>query len=303
MILFNGSSGSLGAYFGPALADRGQRGFALRSRLECRDELNTELAAVASHATPGSRLTFVQLAAKVSVPACEQDPDAAYQTNVVDTVETVRSVCAWGSERGCKVTVIYVSSGHVYAARPAGAAIAEADPTAPRSVYARTKLQAERALQDLARDAGVQCVIARVFGLIAPCQPAHYVLPGLIQRVVAERVDAIPGLSFVRDYVDSRDVCEILLDIAMQETLPSGIVNVCSGKPVTLRELVELIAHAVKPNDAERLLRSVAEAPARPDDIPWIVGSTARLVSILGREPLRISREQTVRDAVSVLRS
>src|SRR5439155_15956129 len=131
---------------------------------------------------------------------------------------------------GLAPRVVYVSSGHVYAAAQPGIRLTEHHPVAPRTVYARTKLAAEQALAERARARGCALIIARVFGLIAPRQPAHYVLPGLIRRVSEGRLEGVPGLSYYRDYLDSRDVCDVLIALAAQAGAEPTVVNVCSGR-------------------------------------------------------------------------
>lgn len=301
MILFNGSSGSLGAYLGPALSTRGLGHRALKARLEARAELEAELDSCTDDCRRDGWLVLLQLAALVSVPACERKPKAAFRTNVVHTLSTVRSVCEFGLGLGCRVSVVYVSSGHVYAAQPASVRLSEQHPTGPRSVYANTKLQAESGVQELCDGLGVRSVIARVFGLVAPRQPDNYVLPGMFRRVRERQLSAVPGLSFARDYLDARDVCECLLDLALVEDDEQQLVNVCSGRPVKLRELVELIIDCVRPAEKDQLLSELGEAPARPDDVPWIVGDPSRASALLGRDLQRIPLLQTVKDAAALL--
>jgi len=296
MIVFNGSSGSLGAYFGEALAARGHSGFAVRARLEDRAGLRAELDALPSG---NGNLIFVQMAAKVSVPECERDPRAARETNVIHTLDTVGEVCDFGRRRGLAVTVVYVSSGHVYAAQPEGVVITEEHPLGPRSVYAHTKLEAERGVEEITSANDARCVVTRVFGLVAPRQPENYLLPGLLRRVIEGRIADVPGLSFARDYLDSRDVCQAILDLAARPEPRDSVFNVCSGRPVRLRDLLGLILRESRPKEADRLLATATEAPARPDDVPWIVGSTARLRAVLEREPQRIALAETVRDALT----
>jgi nucleoside-diphosphate-sugar epimerase len=304
IVVYNGQTGSLGAYRAAAVQARaadGVRALALRSRLEERAKLREELDALAADtaggARAGERVLLVQLAARVSVPACERDPDGAFRTNVTDTAATVEEICRWADARQVNLTILYISSGHVFAQQPAGRLVREEDPVAPRSVYARTKLEAEGRLAELARAAGRPLTVARVFGLIAPKQPAGYLLPGLIRRVTEEQLVGIPGLSFFRDYLDARDVCQILLELGERRGPPHTLVNVCSGQSVRLRDLLEEIARAMKPARADALLAQATEAPARPDDIPWIVGDPARLTAALGRPAPRRALAETVADA------
>lgn len=296
MIIYNGASGGIGRYLGPCIADRGLEGRPLASRLEDQDALATELAEL--RAT--GEVTFIHLAARVSVPACEADPVAAHRINVELAAETARRVFDWASGQSVSVRMVYVSSGHVYAAGAEGVRLSEDAPLGPRSVYARTKLHAEEMLSALSDEAAMPMRIARVFGLVAPRQQAGYVLPSLVERVRTDRLDVIPGLDFSRDYLDARDVCEAILDLAGAEwTTGSRVVNVCSGVPVTIRELLAAVVRAWTPAIDPAVVDTALAGPGRPDDVRWIVGDPSRLEALTGRATRRTPLATTVADAVS----
>jgi GDP-4-dehydro-6-deoxy-D-mannose reductase len=302
MILWNGSTGSLGGYMQEAVARWGTRpGRALASRLEDRDGLGRELDALA--ATPdlpaGSPVCLVQMAAMVSVPGCEREPERAHRTNVVDTAATVRAFVVWAQGRGLRPGVVYVSTGHVYAVQPPGTRLREDSPVAPRSAYARSKAQGEEALVALGRELGAPVAVARVFGLIAPRQPPHYVLPGLIARARRRDLGAVPGASCVRDYLDSRDVCRSLVRLAEGARVPE-VANVCSGEGVSIRAMLDEILRLAYPGQAAELCARVGEAPGRPDDIPWIVGDPTTLTQVTGDDARRIDLAQTIADALQI---
>ncbi len=295
MILYNGASGGLGRYLAEPLRRIGETAHDLTARLEDQPGLVAEL----SRLDPGGTVTFIHLAARVSVPACEADPDGAHNTNVSLARATVATVLDWASRHDASARVIYVSSGHVYAAQPDGSRLAEDAPTLPRSVYARTKLEAEQELLSLPSGRGVPMVIARVFGLLAPRQAPNYVLPALVQRVRTGQLAGIPGLDFARDYLDARDVCEDLRLLASARWPDSPlVVNVCSGVPVTIRELLRVVLNEVAGDRADDIARSVTAAPGRPDDTRWLVGDPSRFISLTGNPPQRIPLARTVADAV-----
>jgi len=309
IVIYNGKSGGLGAYFAGQVPSHVQQ-FALTARLEARGELTDELSALSARLSADDEpLVFFHLAAKVSVPACEQDPATAYKTNVIDAEATARDVCEWAQRQKRTLKLVYVSSGHVYAERPPQTRIDERYECSPRSVYARTKLQAETRLSTLAGRFGVPLTIARVFGLIAPLQPQNYVLPGLIRRVQERQLDAIPGLSFVRDYLDARDVSDCLLALGSATEAGVTVVNVCSGEATRLRDLLAMVAQRwttdqrLPAEHAHDMLARASEAPARPDDVAWIVGDPSRLMRIIGRSPRRITVAQTIADALQAPRA
>lgn len=295
VIVYNGASGGLGRYLAEPLLRAGETIHALAARLEDQSKLAAEL----SWLDAGGAMTFIHLAARVSVPACESDPSGAHSTNVVLAHATVETVIDWALRRGADVRVIYVSSGHVYAAQPDGSRLSEDAPLGPRSVYAQTKLAAEQDLLALASTRGVPIIVARVFGLLAPHQAPNYVLPALIERARNGNLDGIPGLDFARDYLDARDVCEnlrLLASAPWPDTSP--VVNICSGVAVTIRELLRAVLEEIDPKRADVAARHATAAPGRSDDIRWLVGDPSAFIHLTGNLPQRIPLSRTVADAV-----
>jgi nucleoside-diphosphate-sugar epimerase len=174
-----------------------------------------------------------------------------------------------------------------------GSKITENDPLRPRSVYAQTKVEAEKILGDLAQKTATPFLIGRVFGLISPSQPPFYVLPGLIRRVKERNFRDVPGLDYVRDYLDARDVCRhiaMLCDLSWDE----DIINICSGEATSIRDLMAL---AAKEGGVEKEFLALATAaPGRADDIPFIVGDPARLLKKTHATTRQISLFQTVKE-------
>ncbi|MCI0421779.1 MAG: NAD(P)-dependent oxidoreductase [Acidobacteria bacterium] len=301
-IFYNGSTGSLGQYLGAALIKFGIQGQALHSRLEDAAALTHELSLSEPGISANAPVILLQMAALVSVTACEENPDQAFKTNVTDTLETVKIFVHWARQSNATPIVVYVSTGHVYKTLSKRIPVTEDQELAPRSVYAKTKLEAETLLKELAEQLGLSVLVGRVFGLIAPRQPPHYVLPGLIRRVQSERLANIPGLEYYRDYLDSRDVCDALVQLctlAVPKADNPRVVNICSGKGVSIRRLMEEIIFAVKPQRHQEMLSNLSPGPGRPDDVPWLVGSSKRLEEMTGRKLQQISLTQTIRDALS----
>jgi len=294
VILYNGQTGGLGRYFTAAARDANLVALPLRSRLEDRRGLFDELSYVFEPQLRSEEsVTFVQMAAQVSVPLCENDPVATYQTNVVDTLATVRDFVEWAHKRRREAKIIYVSTGHVYAASPVP--VYEDALAFPATMYAASKLAAEHALQLLSRSSGVVCVVARVFGLVSPSQPAYYILPGLIRRVLQRDTSPIPGLDYTRDYLDSRDVCRVLLSLCRLSFDANEVINVCSGVPVQVHELFNIVCQELGAK-----LKPEA-ASGRPGDLKYLVGANSKLLS-LGMQTRTISLQQTVHEAVEQLK-
>jgi nucleoside-diphosphate-sugar epimerase len=305
MIFYNGTTGSLGRYFTDAVKSAGVPATALRSRLEDRDGFREELSAFSGQFVHGPVYTFIHFAAKVSVPWCEANAFEARKTNVTDTLEATRIFVDFCRKSGAVPKIIYVSSAHLYARNEE--AIHESDPLLPRSVYAKTKLEAEKALLAFSKVENFDFRIVRVFGLVAPIQPENYILHAMLKRAREKRVRDIPGLSGVRDYLDSRDVCRALVRIVnlpdgdFSRVCPDRILNLSAGEGVTIRALAEASIRATYPeSEAEALVAEMTEAPPRADDVPRIVGAVDRFLALFGDNPRSISLDETIRDALAV---
>ena len=200
--------------------------------------------------------------------------------------------------------MVYVSTGHIYAQPTVGLRVDEEAPVGPRSVYARTKLEAEVELTTVAASHGVPLVCARVFGIVAPRQPENYVLQGLIDRIRQGRIEGVPGLDNVRDYLDARDVCASLVELRnVTLSSDSTIVNVCSGDAVSIRDLMIAVAEEEHDSPAADAIREVEPGVSRADDIPWLVGDPSRFVALTGVAPRKRPLRESVRDALAEVKA
>ena len=297
MIFLNGVTGSLGRYLLEYVEERGTPYTVLKTRLEQAHLLEDELKQVPLEAI-GNSVCLLHLAALVPVTVCEKNQDLAYKTNVVWTAEYVKQFIRWAGKSEKEVKIIYVSSGHVYKAFHKPAKTDETRDVFPRSVYAKTKLQAETALLALSQKLNFELCIPRVFGLLAPIQPPQFVLQGLIRRAFEKDFTNIQGLESVRDYLDARDVARILL--ALRGHSFCGVVNVCSGTGIAIADLLACIVREIYPREAEQIISNFQPAPGRPDGVPYLVGDNVLLSQILAGPARTTPVKQTVQDALRV---
>jgi len=116
----------------------------------------------------------------------------------------------------------------------------ESDPLDPKSLYARCKHAAQVVLAELFRESGASLAWARLFHMHGPGEHPSRLIPSLAAALRAGRPFAVSPGEQVRDHLDVRDVGSALVHIAVHPEL-QGPVNVCSGKPVTLRTVLETV--------------------------------------------------------------
>lgn len=117
--------------------------------------------------------------------------------------------------------------------------LGEDAPAAPNNAYGEAKDTLRRQLQALQRERPFALTWARLFYLHGEGQAAGALLPQL-RRAVEAGAATFPmsGGQQLRDYLDVADAARALVDLALARR-DHGVVNVCSGRPVSVQALVE----------------------------------------------------------------
>jgi nucleoside-diphosphate-sugar epimerase len=117
--------------------------------------------------------------------------------------------------------------------------LGEATSAAPANPYALAKDTLRTQLQHLQRELPFALTWARLFYLYGEGQAATALLPQLRRAVEAGApLFAMSGGEQLRDYLAVEQAADHLLTLAGKQR-EHGVVNVCSGKPVSVRSLVE----------------------------------------------------------------
>jgi GDP-4-dehydro-6-deoxy-D-mannose reductase len=189
--------------------------------------------------------------------------------------------------------VVIPSSALVYAT--ADKAFQEDDPLVPRSPYALSKLAQEMEGVHAIAD-GLQVKIARAFNHLGPRQDPFFAAAGFARRIADieagrwEPEIAVGNLEARRDFTDVRDTVR-----AYRLILERGAVgrpyNVCSGRAITIRELLDrLLARARVP-----IRVRIDPSRYRPNDVSLTLGDPTRIQTELGWLP-EISLDRTLDD-------
>jgi nucleoside-diphosphate-sugar epimerase len=170
--------------------------------------------------------------------------------------------------------------------------INEADPVRPESVYGAAKAAATLCGTALARQLHVPFVTLRLFGIFGPGEGPHRLVPYLIQQLQRNLpADLTPGEQ-VRDLLYVDDVVEALILSAQTDALtPYEAYNVCSRRPVRVREIGTLVADLM--HKSRSLLRW-GQRPYRRNEAMWIVGDNRRFVEATAWRP-RVTHVDGVR--------
>ena len=230
-IYVTGSGGILGRHVVAAIPE-----LAPQAEVVCNAADLTNLSDITRRIAEAGRLDLViHLAALVPVDEVADDPARGYAVNVGGTINLLTALAHTPAR------LLLCSSGHVYASRDAP--LCEADTTEPISVYGKSKLLGERAAREICAETGRSLCVARLFSIHDPAQQGSYLRPSLERRIKATSEDApfeLHGAGSLRDFLTAEQAARLIVRLALSKA--EGVVNVGSGRPLTVAEFAQTLA-------------------------------------------------------------
>ena len=115
----------------------------------------------------------------------------------------------------------------------------ESMPAQPANAYAQAKDALRTSLQQLQQQYPFHCKWVRLFYMYGKGQNPKSLLSQLQQALDEEQeVFNMSGGEQVRDYLPVEKLADYIVQIALQNRV-EGIINCCSGQPITVKQLVE----------------------------------------------------------------
>jgi nucleoside-diphosphate-sugar epimerase len=176
------------------------------------------------------------------------------------------------------VPVVVASSSSVYGGS-SGRPSRESDRLAPRGGYARSKVAVEDLCARRAA-AGGRVTVVRPFTVVGEGQRPDMAVARWLAAAYDDRpLEVYGSLERTRDLTDVREVGRVLATLAEPGCAPTGVLNVGTGRPHTLAEVVDAVAEATGRAVRTRLTPAATVEPADT----W--ADTARLRSVVGFVP------------------
>lgn len=179
------------------------------------------------------------------------------------------------------VAVTYASSAAIYGDN-ANLPLAETEPPAPISGYGADKLGNELHAKAMHGSLGLNAIGLRFFNVFGERQAAGSPYSGVISIFARKILDGEPLTVFgdglqMRDFIYAADVAQALL-AAMDHSRrgQTGVFNICTGKSVSLRDLIATLETATGRRAEVRF-----EAP-RAGDIRLSQGDPSHAARTLG---------------------
>ncbi len=185
-------------------------------------------------------LETVVLLVSASVPSTfANDIASEVKRNVVPYAQFLHSARSAGIRH-----IVYLSSGGAVYGPPISPAISEEHPTNPISPYGCGKLMVEEMIRTMSTGGRWTYTILRASNPIGRYQSSEKG-QGLVARALGaamtNRALEIWGDgSSLRDYVDVRDLCEVIRRVLSAEVAKNQVYNVGMGKVYSVNEMVDI---------------------------------------------------------------
>lgn len=178
------------------------------------------------------------LAAMASVPLSVDEPLECNRNNITATVKLLTAA----KDEGVK-KVVFSSSAAVYGENT-NMPLKETEPLMPTSPYAASKASGELYIKSFTESYGLNGVALRYFNVFGPKQDKNSqyasVIPNFISAVLEGEQPVIYGDGEqTRDFVFVKDI--VNANIKAAESDYNGVVNVASGKKLSINKLYEII--------------------------------------------------------------
>lgn len=176
------------------------------------------------------------LAALIGIPYSYIAPDSYIETNIKGTV----NICQAALENKCE-KVIHTSTSEVYGTAQY-VPIDEKHPLQPQSPYSASKIAADSMAMSFYNSFSLPVAIARPFNTFGPRQSARAVIPTIITQIFnnAKKIK-LGDVSTSRDFTFVEDTCAGFLAIAQSDKSVGEIINIGSGRDISIQDLFNQI--------------------------------------------------------------
>ena len=211
------------------------------------------------------------LAAMASVPLSVERPIECNEINLNATVKLLKSATNNDVEK-----IIFSSSSSVYGENR-NMPLKESEPPMPTSPYAASKAGCELYLKSFYESHGLNYTALRYFNIFGPKQDRNSqyaaVIPNFISSLLEGKQAEIYGDGEqTRDFVYVGDA--VTANIAACESDYNGIINVASGKKLSINRLYEIIKDTLCSDLEPKYL------PERPGDIKHSLADISNMEKI-----------------------
>jgi NAD dependent epimerase/dehydratase len=223
------------------------------------------------------------LAALIAIPYSYLAPAHYVATNCGGTLNLLEAARQHGVER-----FVHTSTSETYGTAQY-TPIDEAHPLRGQSPYAASKIGADKLAESYHLSFGVPVATIRPFNTYGPRQSARAVIPTIISQALTGEVVRLGSLFPVRDLNFVSDTVAGFLKVAESPQAVGEVINVGSGKSVSIGELAEKIVAIV--GGEKQIVTEAARVRPETSEVLELLCDHRKAKALLGWQP-QVSLEE-----------
>lgn len=184
----------------------------------------------------------IHLAAIVPTNIVKKNFKKAKKVNVTGTSYLADAILS----KNKNIWLFFSSTSHVYKISNSKKKLKENSKLIPYSKYGKTKLNAEKLLISKFKNKKKlhNLSIGRIFSFTSFNQKKTFLIPNLVEKISNLPNPEFKNLNHFRDFVSKKDICKAIY--LLFKSRSSGIINICSGRPIKLKFIAKLISLKLK---------------------------------------------------------
>lgn len=235
-----------------------------------------------AQAVSGCEVIF-HLAALIAIPYSYIAPAQYVAVNCGGTLNLLEAARQQGVER-----FVHTSTSETYGTAQY-VPIDEHHPLKGQSPYSASKIGADKLAESYYLSFGVPVATIRPFNTYGPRQSARAVIPTIISQALTSETIRLGSLTPLRDLNYVSDTVEAFIKVAESPKAIGEVINVGSGKSVSIGELAEKIVGLV--GNQKRILTEDKRVRPEASEVMELLCDNRQAKALLGWEP-RLSLEE-----------
>ena len=242
-------------------------------------------------AMEGCEVVF-HLAALIGIPYSYVAPESYVRTNVSGTLNVLQAARETGA------LVIQTSTSEVYGTAQF-VPITEDHPLQGQSPYSASKIGADKLAQSFHLSFGLPVVTVRPFNTYGPRQSMRAIIPTIMMQAMKGETVELGNLDPTRDLNFVTDTVEGFICAAVAPQAVGGTFNLGTGREISIRELVDLIAKRL----GRKIVPATDKTRVRPSgsEVERLLADASRACNVLKWTPT-VSLEDGIERTIEWLR-
>ncbi|MCS6814736.1 MAG: GDP-mannose 4,6-dehydratase [Cyanobacteria bacterium] len=224
----------------------------------------------------GKAVVF-HLAALIAIPYSYVAPLSYVRTNVEGTLNVLEAARNVGVEK-----VVHTSTSETYGTA-IYAPIDEKHPLQGQSPYSASKIGADKIAESYYLSFNLPVATIRPFNTYGPRQSARAVIPTIISQALTQPQIKLGSLTPVRDLTFVKDTVRGFLKIAEAPASVGEVINIGSGKGVTIGELAQLILGLM--NSDKPIVTDETRIRPEKSEVMKLICNAEKAAALVGWQP------------------